>query len=126
MKIGLEHVNITTRDPLAAAEWLGRVFDWHVRWQGPAMETGFTVHVGDETGYLALYRPPHDINDAEKRYRSVNGLNHIGIVVDDLDAIEERVKAEGFDAYSHDDYEPGRRFYFLDNTGLEFEVVCYS
>jgi predicted enzyme related to lactoylglutathione lyase len=56
----------------------------------------------------------------------VNGLNHIGVVVDDLDAIEARVKAEGFEAYSHDDYEPGRRFYCSDNTGLEFEVVCYS
>lgn len=103
MKIGLEHVNVTTRDPLAAAEWLGRVFGWRIRWQGSAMETGFTIHVGDDDRYLALYRPPFDLNDAETR-----------------------VRAEGFETYSHDDYEPGRRFYFLDNTGLEFEVVSYS
>ena len=126
MKIGLEHVNVTTGDPQAAAEWLGRLFGWRVRWQGAAMETGFTIHVGDDDRYLALYRPPFDLNDAETRYRRVNGLNHIGIVVDDLDAIETRVRAEGFETYSHDDYEPGRRFYFLDNTGLEFEVVSYS
>ena len=126
MKIGLEHVNVTTRDPQAAAEWLGRVFGWRIRWQGSAMETGFTIHVEDDDRYLALYRPPFDLNDAETRYRRVNGLNHIGIVVDDLDAIETRVRAKGFETYYHDDYEPGRRFYFLDNTGFEFEVVSYS
>ena len=126
MKIGLEHVNVTTRDPQAAAEWLGRVFGWRIRWQESAMETGFTIHVGDDDRYLALYRPPFYLNDAETRYRRVNGLNHIGIVVDDLDAIETRVSAEGFETYSHDDYEPGRRFYFMDNTGLEFELVSYS
>ena len=107
MKIGLEHVNFTTRDPQAAAEWLGRVFGCRIRWQGSAMETGFTIHVEDDDRYLALYRPPFDLNDAETRYRRVNGLNHIGIVVDDLDAIETRVRAEGFETYSHDDYEPG-------------------
>lgn len=90
------------------------------------METGLTVHVGDDTGYLALYRPPHDISDAEHLYRRVNGLNYIGIVVDDLDATHARVKAEGFKPHSHDDYEPGRRFYFSDNTGLEFEVISYT
>jgi len=126
MKIGLEHVNFTTRDPQAAADWMGRVFGWNIRWQGAAMETGFTVHVGDDDRYLALYRPPHDIHDAEIRYRRENGLNHIGIVVDDFDAVEQRVKAEGFTPMSHADYEPGRRFYFFDNTGLEFEVVCYA
>lgn len=126
MKIGLEHVNVTTRDPQAAAEWMGRVFGWKIRWQGAAMETGFTVHVGDDDGYLALYRPPLDINDAETHSRRENGLNHFGIVVDDLHATEARIKAEGFETYSHADYEPGRRFYFLDNTGLEFEVVTYA
>ena len=68
---------------------------------------GINIHVGDDDRYLALYRPPFDLNDAETRYRRVNGLNHIGIVVDDLDAIETRVRAEGFETYSHDNYEPG-------------------
>jgi len=52
MKIGLEHVNVTTRDPQAAAEWLGRVFGWRIRWQGSAMETGLTFMWGMMTGIL--------------------------------------------------------------------------
>jgi hypothetical protein len=53
-------------------------------------------------------------------------VNHIGIVVDDLDEIERRVKSIGFEPHIHADYEPWRRFYFYDDTGLEIEVVSYN
>lgn len=53
------------------------------------------------------------------------GLNHLGIVVDDLDSAEKRILAAGFKTRSHGDYEPGRRFYFEDGDGLEFEVIAY-
>ena len=32
----------------------------------------------------------------------------------------------GFTPYSHGDYEPGRRFYFTDGAGIEFEIVSYD
>ncbi len=47
-------------------------------------------------------------------------------VADDIDAVETRVLAQGFTTHSHADYEPGRRFYFRDADGVEFEVVSYS
>ena len=47
-------------------------------------------------------------------------LNHVGLLVDDLDAAEEVVRAHGFEPWGHDDYEPGRRFYFFDWDGIEF------
>jgi catechol 2,3-dioxygenase-like lactoylglutathione lyase family enzyme len=53
-------------------------------------------------------------------------LNHIGVQVDDLDATEARVIAAGLLPFSHADYEPGRRFYFLDPDGIEYEVVSYT
>jgi catechol 2,3-dioxygenase-like lactoylglutathione lyase family enzyme len=52
-------------------------------------------------------------------------LNHVGIEVDDLDATEARVIAAGLVPFSHGDYEPGRRFYFFDPDGIEYEVVSY-
>lgn len=55
----------------------------------------------------------------------VGGLNHVGVVVADLDATEARVKAQGFATHSHADYEPGRRFYFNDDAGIEYEVIQY-
>jgi len=55
----------------------------------------------------------------------VGGLNHIGVVVEDLDAVEAKVLAAGLKTTNHGDYEPGRRFYFHDHDGIEFEVVSY-
>ena len=46
--------------------------------------------------------------------------------VDDLDAAEAVVKAAGLEPFNHADYEPGRRFYFFDWDGIEFEMVSYS
>ena len=27
--------------------------------------------------------------------------------------------------FNHGDYDPGRRFYFLDPDGIEYEVISY-
>jgi hypothetical protein len=32
----------------------------------------------------------------------------------------------GLTPFAHGDYEPGRRFYFFDPNGIEFEVVSYA
>ena len=123
----IEHANITVKDSEKTAKWLSEVFGWKIRWRGPSKNNGHTVHVGGEHSYVAVYTPP-----VEKSLRSGNlnqyigGLNHIGIVVDDLDAVEDKVLAAGFKTGSHGDYEPGRRFYFHDTDGIEYEVVSYA
>jgi len=45
--------------------------------------------------------------------------------VDDLDSVEAKVITHGLMPFNHGDYEPGRRFYFFDDNGIEFEVVSY-
>lgn len=122
----LEHANITVTDPKATAAWMTRVFGWEIRWEGPGMQTGYTVHVGGEGSYIALFNFGDPLAAKPSSYRTKAGLNHIGVVVDDLDAVEKRVKAEGFTPGSHADYEPGRRFYFEDGDGVEYEVVSYD
>ena len=125
----LEHVNLTVRDPKATAALMGRLFGWTVRWEGSAKNNGFTVHVGTGDQYLALYTGPGGSDDqlpAQDNYRQLAGLNHIGVVVADLDAAEAAVKAEGLTPVNHADYEPGRRFYFHDRDGVEYEVVSYD
>jgi catechol 2,3-dioxygenase-like lactoylglutathione lyase family enzyme len=121
----LEHVNITVADPDAAASTLCDLFDWKIRWAGPGMETGRTVHVGDEDSYVALFSYGSPDAPRQESYRTRGGLNHIAVVVDDLDATEARVKRAGFVPGEHYDYEPGRRFYFVEANGIEIEVVSY-
>ena len=121
----LEHVNVTVADPKRTAAMLCDLFDWHVRWEGTAKNNGYTVHVGGRDAYVAVYSVGSD-GPAVDSYTTLGGLNHIGVVVDDIEATEDKVRALGFTPHNHADYEPGRRFYFDDADGIEFEVVSYA
>jgi catechol 2,3-dioxygenase-like lactoylglutathione lyase family enzyme len=121
----IEHVNYTVRDVDRSAKLFAELFDWRVRWSGPSLDNGFTVHVGDERFYLALYSRNGD-HTSDEIFGKGRPLNHIAIAVEDLDAIEARVVAAGLIPFNHGDYAPGRRFYFLDFDGIEFEIVSYA
>jgi catechol 2,3-dioxygenase-like lactoylglutathione lyase family enzyme len=122
----LEHVNVTVTDPAATAAWLDKVFGWEVRWKGGSIHGGTSWHVGGTDDYVALYAPPKPTGAPPESYFVHGGLNHVGVVVEDLDAVEGRVKDAGFTPFNHADYEPGRRFYFRDGDGIEWEVVSYG
>ena len=120
----IEHVNVTVSDPERAARLMAALFGWHERWRGPARNGGRTIHVGSDQHYLALYTG-RDVAYTADDFAKGQLLNHIGVEVDDLAAIEAKVVAAGLRPFGHDDYDPGRRFYFLDPDGIEYEVVSY-
>ena len=122
----LEHTNFTVSDPDATAAWMCDLFGWHIRWAGAAMAGGRTVHVGSDAQYLALYTPGAPGKATDDHHATVGGLNHIAIITDDIDKMEQAVLARGFQTSNHGDYEPGRRFYFHDADNIEFEVVQYD
>jgi catechol 2,3-dioxygenase-like lactoylglutathione lyase family enzyme len=122
----LEHTNYTVSDPAKTAAWMTELFGWRIRWQGAAKDGGYTIHVGTEDRYLALYAPHAPLDAKTSSYTTVAGLNHLAVVVDDIDAAEAAIKAKGFRTGNHADYEPGRRFYFHDEDGIEYEVVQYD
>ncbi|MEO9463380.1 MAG: VOC family protein [Marinomonas sp.] len=123
MPIGqLEHANISVTDPERSADLFIKLCGWHERWRGPSQKHGSTIHVGNENAYLALYTGDHVTGD----YSKGAPLNHLAFTVDDLDAAEKVVAHAGLKPFGHDDYDPGRRFYFFDWDGIEFEVVSYA
>jgi catechol 2,3-dioxygenase-like lactoylglutathione lyase family enzyme len=122
----LEHVNFTVKDPIKTARAICDIYGWVIRWEGPAIAGGYAVHVGNDDAYLALYSPSQTHERDLTDRAAIGNLNHVGFVVDDLDAIEARVKSHGYTTHSHDDYEPGRRFYYNDDDGIEFEVASYG
>ncbi|WP_299043449.1 VOC family protein [uncultured Tateyamaria sp.] len=122
----LEHTNLTVSNPDSTAAWMCDLFGWHIRWAGNAMEVGRTVHVGTDTHYLALYTQDAAAKGRESSYATIGGLNHIAIVTDDLEGIEQAARDRGFQVGQHHDYEPGRRFYFHDADNIEYEVVQYD
>jgi len=119
----LEHVNVTVTDPERAARLLEALFDWRVRWAGPARNGGHTIHVGSGDDYIALYTGR--VAYGPETFAKGQPLNHVGVEVDDLAAVEAKVVAAGLKPFGHEDYDPGRRFYFLDPDGIEYEVVSY-
>jgi catechol 2,3-dioxygenase-like lactoylglutathione lyase family enzyme len=121
----VEHVNITVSDPQRSAALLRDLFGWQIRWEGPSMADGHTIHIGTKDSYIALYTNP-EVRAADPMFNKGEPMNHIGITVDDLDAVEAKVIAAGLEPFNHGDYEPGRRFYFFDWNGIEWEVVSYG
>jgi len=121
----IEHVNVTVRDPERSAQLMHDLFGWTIRWQGPAISGGRSIHVGDDRFYMAFYTKD-GADTSDQAFRKGRPLNHVGIVVDDLDDAERRVIAAGLEPFNHGDYDPGRRFYFFDFDGTEYELVSYA
>ena len=120
----IEHVNVTVSNPERAARLMEELFDWQVRSKGPARDGGRTIHIGSKEHYIALYTGRDGAYTAED-FAKGRPLNHIGIEVDDIEATEARVIAAGLKPFNHDNYDPGRRFYFLDPDGIEYEIISY-
>jgi hypothetical protein len=53
------------------------VFGWRIRWQGPALESGFTLRIGTEAQYLTLYCPADLQKTPSDPHGFLGGLNHI-------------------------------------------------
>jgi len=122
----LEHTNITVSNPQATASLLCQLFDWKIRWSGKSLDQGHTVHVGTDHSYLALYTHSRLSNTTNSNHFNVGNLNHLGIVVNNLERIEDRVKQAGLSSFGHETYDPGHRFYVKIDDDLEVEVVCYA
>lgn len=119
----LEHINISVSDPDRTAALLARLCGWHERWRGPSQLGGWTIHLGSDHDYIALYQ---SVEPLPGPFSKGQPLQHIGLVVDDLASAEQVLIEAGLKPFNHMDYEPGRRFYAFDWDGIEWELVSYA
>ncbi|MFK7870162.1 MAG: VOC family protein [Roseobacter sp.] len=126
MTAQLEHANCTVTNADQTAKWMCALFGWHIRWQGPSLDGVESLHIGNDRQYLALYQPNQPVTEGSNSYKVKRGLNHIGVVVDDIHVVEQGVKSAGFTPENHQDYAPGQRFYFHDQDNIEYEIVQYD
>ena len=90
------------------------------RGQGNDASFGPWVHVGDASNYIALTEV--------KGAKAPAGLRHIGVVVEDLDGVMQRLQAAGFeptDSSALDGHPYRRRVYYADPNGLPWEFIEY-
>ena len=119
----LEHANLTVTDIDRSIAFYRDLFGYEVRWRGKDSAGRPAAHVGDDRFYLAFFEATGP-GSAVKDY-TVAGLNHVGFVVDDLDETRRRLEKLGAEVHLEGNYEPGRRIYFHDPSGVEIELVKY-
>jgi catechol 2,3-dioxygenase-like lactoylglutathione lyase family enzyme len=120
----LEHVNMSVADLEQTIAFYHQLLGMQVRWRGTTPSGLEAAHIGDERSYLALFQ----IGEQERKETSYSklGLNHFGLVVDDLDEARRKLASLNIEPTMEADYEPGRRLYFLDPNGVEVELVEYG
>lgn len=130
--VRLEHVNLVVKDIQPTLTFLLTAFpEWDIRGEGEmTWESGEEassrrwLHVGDDDYYLTL-------NDgAVGEIRDVRGIApgvaHLGFVVDDLQAVIDRLSVAGFNIDISGRVHPFRKtVYYHEPAGFQFEFLQY-
>lgn len=124
----LEHVNLVVPELGPTLDFLRVAFpQWRVRGEGTNEWFGRPrrwLHFGDDNFYVTLNDggegPARDLDG------HAPGLAHIGFVVEDSDAVRDRLIAHGHEVHMHGGDHPFRKtVYFVDPAGIEFEFMQY-
>lgn len=120
----LEHANLTVRDVDEAIRFLTTAIpEFSVRHRGVSNGREW-AHVGNEQTYIAVTAAPDGARRPEA-YEKL-GVNHMGFVVEDVDAVASALKQAGFREGMQVDPHPYRkRVYFHDADDNEWEFVEY-
>ena len=117
----LEHIHVNVSSIAATERFLKlAVPEYCPRGGGKARGYGEWLHIGTATNYIALTEV--------KGSKPIENLRHIGLVVDDIDALIQRLQAAGIepsDASALDEHPHRRRVYYCDDNGLDWEFVEY-
>lgn len=117
----LEHIHLNVDSLAASRDFLQAALPAIVlRGCGDAPGYGPWLHIGDEDSFIALTEAPGSAPPA--------GLRHIGLVVDDVEALMARLQAAGYapaDSSALDSHPYRRRVYYVDGNGLDWEFVQY-
>ena len=126
MTIRMEHANLHVRHFDDAVRFLKTAFpDFQVRSESSSDGLRW-MHIGTDDTYIALNETSEAQDANWAPYNGKPGVNHIGYEVDDVDALRERLAAEGFRDSTYPNNHPHRkRVYFHDADGNDWEFVQY-
>jgi lactoylglutathione lyase len=104
--VGINHIALEVADLERSLAFYGRLFE--LRFRGRSAHAAF-VDIGDQ--FIALM---------QGQARSPDGARHVGLVVDDKEAVRRELVAAGVEIL------PGRGLDFLDLDGNRIEIVQYD
>ena len=117
----LEHIHVNVNSLATSERFLTAALpEFTSRGGGESEIYGRWLHLGTESSYIALT----EVEGAEP----MRHLRHIGVQVDDVEALIERLRSVGIepsDASELDSHPHRRRVYYVDGNGLDWEFVEY-
>jgi len=121
----LEHANLSVLDADAMTHFISTAFpEFAERGRGHDNRGRPWRHIGDSEFYIALQTVPP--STVRVPYGDTPGMNHLGWEIDNVDALEVRMNAAGFEANLRVNGHPARRrIYFYDPDGNDWEFVQY-
>lgn len=126
MTIKLEHANLTVRNLDAMVLFLTTAFpDFSIRREGLNQGRRW-MHLGTSDTYLALNEASAEPAETWVPYSGKPGANHLGYEVDDVEALQQRLREAGYRDTTYPNNHPHRkRVYFADPEGNDWEFVQY-
>jgi catechol 2,3-dioxygenase-like lactoylglutathione lyase family enzyme len=118
----IEHIGIYARDTRALADWYRNRLGFHViRTLEKEGRPPIYFLAAEEGGEIEILPTDEERSD---RALTAPGLSHIGLVVDDFEAIERRLEAGGLQLHGVRDTSNGWRIgYFEDPEENTLEIV---
>ncbi|MCG8575215.1 MAG: VOC family protein [Flavobacteriales bacterium] len=124
-KVYLEHANITVSNINEAVRFFQTAFPQFTIRGGGGEGKDKWLHLGDEHTYIALNQGKEEKLNNHPDYH-VQGINHIGFVVDNVAEISERLEKAGFVRDYPKQIQKYRiRDYYADADGNQYEFVEY-
>lgn len=126
MAARLDHANLLVRDIEGTIRFLrAAVPALRVRGSGGSGADRW-VHLGTDAFYLALEQATVEPAERWTPYAGRPGTNHLGIEVDDADAVRTRLREAGYRDTTYPNAHPHRaRVYFRDAEGNDWEFIEY-
>src|SRR2546422_10075397 len=127
MTVRLEHANLFVRDIDATVRFLQTAFPgFRIRFDGMDPRGFRWVHIGTDDTYIALTQSTVAPERQWTPYVGLPGVNHLAYVVDNVEALRERMRSAGYRDSTVPDQEPYRqRVYFYDPDGNDWEFIEY-
>ncbi len=116
MAVQLEHANLTVRDIDATIRFLQTAIpEFRIRFDGIDAAGTRWVHIGTDDTYFTLTQSTLEPSQRWLPYEGLPGVNHLGLVVDDADALRSLLLAGGYQDSTSPNCHPYRkRVYFHD------------
>lgn len=125
----LEHLNLVVEDiPRALRFYQAALPHWRIRGEGRAPWNDRMrnwIHFGDDYQYITFNDNGEGGNRDLRQHKT--GLAHFAFVVDNIQAITERLQHAGFEIAKNGGSHPFiHNAYFIDPDGFEVEFVEYK